>query len=213
MPTGTVNTNTQLLGEILLDLDELLENQRKGNENSGNEKEITLKIEGNEDVVALLSGLGVLNSDSKEGDKKGGDTASQLKDIINLLDKLKDIDESKIASVAKSVKELSVSLTDLKVTEKQTSGLSSVSQFLVAVAGLDASGIKNIGVIAAALTPDAASQMAGFINAFKLSAKSAQYAAQTVYALAYMLQVINQIDAAKIEAQMKALKSLDKESG
>ena len=85
------SVNTRLLAEILNDLDTLIEEQGKVNENSGNEKEINLKIEGNEDVVALLTGLGIFNSE-----KAAADTASQLKDIINILDKLQNMDAKKI---------------------------------------------------------------------------------------------------------------------
>jgi hypothetical protein len=67
MPTES--PNTILLSQILDDLDQLINSQSEDNKNSGKEKEITVKIDGNDDVVSLLTGLGVLSKDDKDVEK------------------------------------------------------------------------------------------------------------------------------------------------
>ena len=202
------SVNTRLLAEILNDLDTLIEEQGKVNENSGNEKEINLKIEGNEDVVALLTGLGIFNSE-----KAAADTASQLKDIINILDKLQNMDAKKIDEVSVAVDRLMNSFSKLKVKDKDTSGLSNVSEFLVTTAGLSNTGIQNLTVIAAALTPEVASQISEFINKLDINKKTSENASSVLLSLGYVLNVLNHIDLAKIEAQLDIIKKLDGQTG
>lgn len=69
------NTNSKILQDILDDLDEIIESSKsKDSNNSGNKSEISLEIKNNEEVVALLTGLGVLNSTN---------SGPSIKDVAN----------------------------------------------------------------------------------------------------------------------------------
>lgn len=142
----------------------------------------------------MLTGLGIFNSE-----KEAQNTADQLKDIINILDKLSSLDSKKIDSVAKSVSQLMDAFTKLDVKEKNTSGLANISDFLVKAASIESGGLQNLTVIAAALTPAVAQQISDFVNSLNIKRKTAENASNVLLSLAAVLHALNNIDLSKID--------------
>lgn len=85
-------SNTEILNKILEDLDTIIKEQTnsKDSKKVGNSKNINLKIDGHEDVVALLVGIGALKGKQKRNFKE---TSNAIKELAM---GLKDFEDVKI---------------------------------------------------------------------------------------------------------------------